>query len=84
MYLLRRAHRDGHGREWIELRAPTQPNDTTGWVRRQDPGPFHLTHARLVVDRVRLRIYLYESGKRVWGAPVAVGKPSTPTPPGHF
>lgn len=84
IYLLRRAHWDTHGQEWIQLRIPMRPNGATGWVRRQDLGTFHLTHTQIVVDRARLRMYLYDYGHRVWTAPVAVGKPSTPTPPGHF
>lgn len=84
VYLLLRAHWDPNGEEWVKLRVPMRPNGTTGWVRRQALGPFGYTQARLVVDRATLRISLYESGKRVWSAPVAVGKPSTPTPAGHF
>jgi hypothetical protein len=84
VYLLLRAHWDRRGHEWIKLRVPMRPNGTTGWVRRQDLTAFGLTHGLIVVDRGRLRMYLYESGRRVWSAPVAVGKPSTPTPPGHF
>ncbi len=47
-------------------------------------GPFHLTHLLVVVNRARLRIYLYRDGRRIWSAPVGVGKPSSPTPAGHF
>jgi lipoprotein-anchoring transpeptidase ErfK/SrfK len=53
-------------------------------VRRSDLGAVHLTHEEIVVDRERLRIRLYRSGRLIWSAPVAVGKPSTPTPAGHF
>ena len=60
------------------------PNGRTGWVRRQDLDTFHLTHAQIVVNRTRLRMYLSEYGRVVWSAPVAVGKPSTPTASGHF
>ncbi len=84
IYLLLRAHWDATGREWVKLRIPMRPNGLTGWVRRQDLGAFHLTHTEITVNRARLRMYLYENGRRVWSAPVAVGKPSTPTPAGHF
>ena len=84
VYLLLRAHWDIQGQEWIQVRIPMRPNGRTGWVGREDLGGFHLTHAELVVNRARLRMYLYDHGHRVWSAPVAVGKPSTPTPPGHF
>jgi L,D-transpeptidase catalytic domain len=83
-YLLLRVHSDSQGREWIRLRIPGRPNGRTGWVLGYDLGAFHLTHTLITVDRARLRIYLSEHGRRIWSAPVAVGKPSTPTPPGHF
>jgi lipoprotein-anchoring transpeptidase ErfK/SrfK len=44
----------------------------------------HLTHTLIVVDRARRRMSVLRDGRRVWAAPVAVGKPSTPTPAGDF
>ena len=84
VYLLLRARWDPDGREWVKLRIPMRPNGSTGWVLRGDLGAVHLTHALITVDRARLRLFLSENGRRVWSAPVAVGKASTPTPPGHF
>ncbi len=84
IYLLLRAHWDAAGQEWIKLRIPMRPNGRIGWVRRQDLGALHLTHTQITVDRPRLRIYVNVDGRRVWSAPVGVGKPSTPTPSGHF
>ena len=84
IYLLLRASWDASGQEWVELRIPGRPNGRTGWVERSALGPFHLTHLLLVVNRERLRMYLYDRGRRIWSAPVGVGKPSTPTPTGHF
>jgi hypothetical protein len=84
IYLLLRAHWDAEGREWVEVRVPMRPNGRTGWVLRRDLAGFHLTHALITVNRAALRIILSQDGRRVWSAPVAVGKASTPTPPGHF
>jgi L,D-transpeptidase catalytic domain len=84
VYLVLRAHWDAHGREWVKLRIPGRPNGRTGWVRRGALGPFQLTHLLIVVDRERLRMYLYFWDRLVWSAPVGVGKPSSPTPAGHF
>ena len=84
IYLLLRAQWDAGGQEWVELRIPGRPNGQTGWVERAALGPFHLTHLLLVVNRERMRIYFYSRGRRIWSAPVGVGKPSTPTPAGHF
>lgn len=84
VYLLLRARWEARGQEWVLVRVPKRPNGTVGWVRRQSLGRFHVTHEQLVVDRARLRIDLYRDGRLVWQAPVAVGKPSTPTPAGDF
>lgn len=84
IYLLLRAHWDDQGREWVQLRIPGRPNGRTGWVLRNALGGFHLTHQLLVVNRARMRMYFYDNGRRIWSAPVGVGKRSTPTPPGHF
>jgi L,D-transpeptidase-like protein len=84
VYLLLRASWDAAGQESIELRIPGRPNGRTGWVPRAALGAFHLTHQLLVVNRERLRMYFYTDGRVRWSAPVAVGKPTTPTPPGRF
>lgn len=84
VYLLLRAHWDRQGREWVLLRVPMRPNGITGWVRRDALDQFHLTRLSLVVDRQRLRISLYSSGRLRWRAPVGVGKGVSPTPAGRF
>src|SRR5215208_4660207 len=73
IYLLLRTHWDRYGREWLKLRIPARPNGQTGWVRRSSLGALHLTHTLLVVNRKRLRMSFYSSGRRVWNAPVGVG-----------
>jgi hypothetical protein len=84
VYLLLRAYWDADGREWVQLRITMRPNGRIGWVRRGDLGSFHLTRKLIVVDRGRLRMWVFRDGRVMWTAPVAVGKASTPTPPGHF
>ncbi len=84
IYLLLSARWDSHGQEWIKLRIPMRPNGRTGWVKRDALGDLHVTHTLLVVDRERLTISFYTGGRLRWSAPVAVGKPSTPTPAGRF
>ena len=83
IYLVLRARRV-RGEEWVKLRVPGRPNGRTGWVRRDALGPYRRTHLLLVVNRTTLRIHLYKRGRRIWSAPVGVGKPGTPTPAGHF
>jgi hypothetical protein len=84
VYLGLRARWTTDGQEWIKVRIPRRPNGQVGWVQRSALGRFHLTHESLVVNRESLRIYFYNYGHLIWSAPIAVGKPSTPTPAGHF
>jgi hypothetical protein len=84
IYLVLRAHWDAHGREWVKLRIPGRPNGQTGWVARDGLDRFHLIDLLVVVNREKLRMYFYRRGHPIWSAPVGVGKPSTPTPAGHF
>jgi hypothetical protein len=84
IYLLLRSHWTRPRHQWIQLRIPGRPNGRTGWVLRKDLGRFHMTHNLLVVDRRTLHMYFYDNGRQIWSAPVGIGKPSTPTPAGHF
>src|SRR5262249_49191816 len=54
------------------------------WVPRDALGPFNIVHTQLIINRKTLRGTLYKNGRKIWSAPVGVGKPSTPTPAGRF
>ena len=84
VYLVLSSHWDALGQQWLQIRIPRRPNGSTGWVQRTSLGALHLTHQQLVVNREKMRMYLYSNGHLRWSAPVGVGKRSTPTPPGHF
>jgi lipoprotein-anchoring transpeptidase ErfK/SrfK len=84
VYLVLSSHWDALGQQWLQVRIPRRPNGTTGWVQRSALGALHLTHQLLVVNREKMRMYLYANGHLRWSAPVGVGKRSTPTPTGHF
>jgi lipoprotein-anchoring transpeptidase ErfK/SrfK len=75
---------DRYGTQWVKIRVPMRPNGRTGWVPRDALGHFYEVHTQLIVDRHKLRATLYRSGRKIWSAPVGVGKASTPTPAGHF
>jgi lipoprotein-anchoring transpeptidase ErfK/SrfK len=83
IYLALRMYTDADGNEWVQTQLPGRPNGRTGWVPREGLGEFHLIHTQLVVDRRKLRITLYKSGKKTLQAPIGVGKGSTPTPGGQ-
>lgn len=84
VYVVLRRRTDAKGRRWLRIRMPGRPNGRKGWVRSRGLGRLHTVTTRLVIDRRHLRTAFYRRGKRVWGAPVGVGKPGTPTPRGRF
>lgn len=84
VYVLLAQYTDRHGQVWVRLRIPARPNGRTGWVRRNTLGPYNTSRWLLVINRRAERLTAYRNGRRVLSAPVGVGKPSTPTPTGHF
>jgi len=78
------ARRRVHGHAWVRIRLPMRPNGRTGWVRREALGGYHVVHTALGINRHAMRATLYRDGKRVWHSPVGTGRPSMPTPVGHF
>jgi lipoprotein-anchoring transpeptidase ErfK/SrfK len=84
VYVLLAGRQDAQGVSWVRLRLPQRPNNVTGWVRGDTLGPYQLVHTRLVVSQRRLRVTLFDHGKRRFQARVGMGKPSTPTPKGAF
>ncbi len=69
---------------WVKLRIPGRPNGRVGWVQRGALLGFQVVHTEIVVNRAARRLALYRDGAKIFSAPVGVGKPSTPTPAGHF
>lgn len=69
---------------WDQVAIPMKPNGTTGWVPRRALHGIRTIHTELVVNTQLKRITLYRRGREVFRAPVGIGKPSTPTPLGHF
>jgi lipoprotein-anchoring transpeptidase ErfK/SrfK len=82
IYLALQQYTDTKGNEWVQTQLPGRPNGHTGWVPREALGEFHLIHTQLIVDRRTLRATLFKNGKKIFQAPVGVGKSSTPTPGG--
>lgn len=72
------------GQSWIEIPVPGRPNGKKGWVPAGALGEMHVTHEYIRVDREKPNITLYKDGHAIWSAPVGVGRPSLPTPAGHF
>jgi hypothetical protein len=84
VYLVLASYTDSKGRSWLKVRLPMRPNGRSGWVPRAALGQLHIVRTFLRVDKRRLRATLYRNGRRVWRAPVGIGKPGTETPSGNF
>ncbi len=84
VYLLLVSHVDAAGRKWVKLRVPGLPNGRTGWVLGAALGSFERTHWLIVVNLRARSLTAYFKGRRRFRAPVGIGKPSSPTPTGHF
>lgn len=69
---------------WVKLRIPMRPNGRKGWVLRRDLGQYWLTHLSVVVDRATTTLTVYRRGTKIFRTRVGVGRPTLPTPPGHF
>jgi len=69
---------------WVKVRVPGRPNGRTGWVRRTALGPLHRVDTRITVNRKTATLTLTRAGRTVFKTRVGVGKPTTPTPAGHF
>ncbi len=83
VYIALRSYTVG-AQTWIEVPIPGRPNGKKGWVPAGALGEMHVTHEYLRVNREALKITLFRDGSPIWSAPVGVGRPSLPTPPGHF
>ncbi len=72
-----------HGQRWLRVRLPGRPNSSTGWIKRAGTEQ-QSTRWNIQVSTAARRIWVYYLGRLVRTFPAVVGKPSTPTPTGHF
>jgi lipoprotein-anchoring transpeptidase ErfK/SrfK len=76
-------HTDSDGALWLKVLLPGRPNSHTGWIASRfttaETTRWQIT-VRLSARRVTVRF----DGKVRRRFLAVVGKPSTPTPPGHF
>jgi L,D-transpeptidase-like protein len=84
LVLTLRERRLSNGSTWVLVRLPMRPNGRTGWVRRTDLGGYHAVRTALKIRRKSFRATLYRGGRKVWSAPVGIGKSKWPTPRGRF
>jgi len=72
------------GQDWVLVRLPVLPNNTTGWVPRESLGLYDEVTTRLVVSKRDLRATLYRGGEEIWSAPIGIGFDKWPTPKGEY
>jgi lipoprotein-anchoring transpeptidase ErfK/SrfK len=68
---------------WYHVQLPLRPNGITGWVRAADVRLERVT-TRILVELGERRVILYDRGREVMRALVAVGTSATPTPTGRY
>jgi hypothetical protein len=84
VYLVLEGKLDAAGDPWLRIRIPMRPNGSSGWVRADALSDLYVVRTQLVIDRTMKRATLFKDGRRVWQAPVGIGKVGTPTPRGKF
>ena len=77
------AVRDGFGTTWYSIRLSGRPNGMMGWI---PAGAVRLyaVRTKIVVDRGKRRLTLYEDGQVRFQAKVAIGRPGMETPTGDY
>jgi len=84
VYLVLAARIDAAGDAWLHIRIPMRPNARTGWVPADMLSQLYVVRTQLVIDRTAKRAKLFKNGRKIWEAPVGIGKAGTPTPRGRF
>ena len=74
---------DDDGDLWLRVQLPIWPNGQTGWVAASEVDVSR-AEGRIVVDLSKRQLIRRRGGDVVTRLPVAIGKPSTPTPTGRF
>jgi hypothetical protein len=70
---------------WLGLVTTARPNNTLGWVRRDDPGVgLRRIRYSLHADLSERRLVLRRRGRMIKRLGVAVGRPGSDTPTGRF
>jgi lipoprotein-anchoring transpeptidase ErfK/SrfK len=80
--IVRRAT-DAAGAGWLLVRLPGRPAGRVGWMAATNARVVR-SPWRVVIDRAARRASVYRNGRLSLRVSVVVGKPTTPTPRGHY
>ncbi len=69
------------GSEWLRVLLPIRPNETTGWIPRNNVVLLH-TKYWITVDKVDRTVDIYRRGREVQSYEAVIGQATTPTPDG--
>lgn len=69
------------GRQWLRVLLPIRPNDTRGWIPR-DNVVLVSTPYWIAVNKSARWVTVYRKGKLIHRFRAVIGKPATPTPDG--
>ncbi len=72
-----------HGQHWLRVMLPGRPNSSTGWIKRAGTEKL-FTNWKIQVSTAARHVWVYYRGRLARSVSAVVGKPSTPTPTGHF
>jgi lipoprotein-anchoring transpeptidase ErfK/SrfK len=75
--------RSTDGKRWVHVRLPGRPNAHAGWIAARQTRQT-ATEWRLTLKLSARLITVYRDGRASHRFRAVVGKPSTPTPTGHF
>ena len=81
--LLAVEQRDVDGAGWYRVMLPVQPNQSTGWIKAEDVTT-ETTHVQIRIFVEERELELWDGEELLLTAPVALGTPETPTPPGLY
>ncbi len=84
VYIVRSTWQDSNGMDWARIRIPDGFRSKEGWVPRNSLSNFGVSHDKIQINRRLFRLTMYKDGKKVFNVPVGIGRPSMPTPAGHF
>jgi len=82
-FLVREAYRDAAGGTWFKVFLPRRPNESTGWVRRDQVRLRPILH-QVEVDLSARTARLLRDRRTVRRWPVGIGRQAAPTPTGSF